>query len=85
MMAIANRETLTTRTMDIVRSNLELLDTFFERFSHVMAWQRPTAGTIGFPRLVEAGADVDVQISRGPYVGFTPAHAAVDLEHWGFY
>ena len=59
MMAIANRETLTTRTMDIVRSNLELLDAFFERFSHVMAWQRPTAGTIGFPRLVEAGADVE--------------------------
>ena len=35
--------------------------------------------------LVEAGADVDAQISRGPYSGFTPAHSAVDLEHWGFY
>ena len=35
--------------------------------------------------LVEAGADVDAQISRGPYIGFTPAHSAVDLEHWGFY
>ena len=35
--------------------------------------------------LVEAGADVDAQISRGPYIGFTPAHSAVDLEHRGFY
>ena len=32
---------------------------------------------------LQAGADVDAQISRGPYVGFMPAHAAVDLEHWG--
>jgi len=54
MIAVENRSELTARTMGIVCSNLTLLDSFFEKYRSIFAWQRPTAGTIAFPRLLEA-------------------------------
>ena len=54
MMAIENREALTARTMGVIESNLAPLDAFFDKYARLFAWQRPTAGTIAFPRLLPA-------------------------------
>ena len=51
MMAIKNREKLTGRTLEIISSNLSLLDDFFFKYRGILSWQRPEAGTICFPRL----------------------------------
>lgn len=39
------------RNLWIIRRNLELLDSFFERHDDLFEWVRPVAGSIGFVRL----------------------------------
>jgi aspartate/methionine/tyrosine aminotransferase len=56
--ALRHRRVLLDRNLEIVRSNLQLLDDFFERRDDMFAWVRPSAGPIGFPRLA---ADVDAE------------------------
>ena len=55
-LALRHRETLAQRNLEIITDNLKLLDPFFERHSTLLTWQRPQAGSIGFPRLL--GKDV---------------------------
>jgi aspartate/methionine/tyrosine aminotransferase len=40
------------RNINIAKSNLDLLDNFFNRYDCVYEWYRPMAGFINFPRLV---------------------------------
>ncbi len=42
---------LVNRNLEIIRSNLALLDVFFERRADRFEWTRPRAGPIAFPRL----------------------------------
>lgn len=42
---------LVNRNLEIIRSNLALLDAFFERRADRFEWTRPRAGPIAFPRL----------------------------------
>jgi aspartate/methionine/tyrosine aminotransferase len=49
---------LLERTMGTVRSNLRQLDDFFTQQSGWIEWLRPTASTVGFPRL-RADLDAD--------------------------
>ena len=57
-LALRHRTVLVERTCNILLSNLNLLDPFFERHADRFAWQRPKAGSIGFPKLL--GEDVEV-------------------------
>ena len=57
-LALRHRQLLVERTRDILLSNLNLLDPFFERHADRFAWQRPKAGSIGFPKLL--GEEVEV-------------------------
>ena len=50
-LALRNRDILLQRNMDIIRSNLILLDGFFARFASFLQWHKPVAGPIAFPRL----------------------------------
>jgi aspartate/methionine/tyrosine aminotransferase len=52
-LALRNREKLVERNMGIIRDNLTLLDGFFERHTSKLSWQRPKAGPIAFPRLLD--------------------------------
>ncbi len=52
LMALRAKDKILARNRDIIRSNLELLDPFFERFAHVFRWVRPKGGCIGFPELL---------------------------------
>jgi len=56
-LALRHREKLAARNLEIISSNLVLLDQFFDRHADRFAWQRPNAGAIGFPQLI--GADVN--------------------------
>jgi aspartate/methionine/tyrosine aminotransferase len=49
--ALRHREKIVNRNLDIIRTNLALLDDFFARYEPYIEWQRPRAGSIGFPRL----------------------------------
>ena len=59
-------DALVQRSLGVIQANLETLDAFFARWSHVIAWRRPSAGTVAFPRLltgegVEAWCEAAVQ------------------------
>jgi len=56
-LALRHRQKLAVRNRKIIADNLDLLDPFFARHTERLAWQRPRAGSIGFPHLI--GQDVD--------------------------
>ena len=53
------KEQILGRSRGILAANLELLDVFFDEWSDRFAWVRPTAGSIGFPRLTMPGVGID--------------------------
>ena len=56
-LALRHRKALAERNLRIIAGNLKVLDQFFARHADRFVWQRPQAGSIGFPRLL--GVDVD--------------------------
>jgi len=56
-LALRNREPLVERNLEIIHSNLDLLDTFFNDHPDRFDWFRPHAGAIAFPRLLRGDAD----------------------------
>ncbi|WP_372678398.1 aminotransferase class I/II-fold pyridoxal phosphate-dependent enzyme [Desulfosarcina sp.] len=55
--ALRHRGRLIKRNLDIIATNLKLLDEFFQRCSSTFAWVRPKAGPIAFVRLIGCEAD----------------------------
>ena len=55
--ALRHRDTLIRRNLDIITTNLRLLDDFFGRHASTFAWVRPKAGPIAFVGLT--GSEVD--------------------------
>ena len=53
--ALRNRDGIVERNRTLVLRNLALADAFVERHSNVVAWVRPDASPIGFPRLSVGG------------------------------
>jgi aspartate/methionine/tyrosine aminotransferase len=51
-LALRHRVALAERNLSIIASNLDMLDQFFARHPDRFAWQRPQAGSIGFPKLM---------------------------------
>jgi len=50
--ALRHRQQLVERNLGIIRGNLALLDSFFERQARHFSWVRPRAGSIAFPQLL---------------------------------
>jgi aspartate/methionine/tyrosine aminotransferase len=67
-LALRNRQALLDRNRRIVEGNLPLLDAFFERHAGLFDWVRPTASSIGFPRLATIG-NVDELCARLAHEG----------------
>lgn len=57
LIGLRNRERVLARSMEIIRSNLALLDEFMTRHEDTFDWVRPHAGSVCFPQL--AGGDID--------------------------
>jgi aspartate/methionine/tyrosine aminotransferase len=58
LVALRARDAILSRNRDIVRANLALLDQFFGRNSSWCSWIRPQAGSVAFPKLLNADADL---------------------------
>ena len=53
------RDAVLARSRRIVLDNMAQLDGFFARWPDAFSWVRPTAGSIGYPRLTVPGIDID--------------------------
>ncbi len=49
-LALKHRESIVERNLNIIRKNLKLLNSFFNRHKDLFEWQEPKAGPIAFPR-----------------------------------
>jgi aspartate/methionine/tyrosine aminotransferase len=56
-LALRHADTLVRRNVQIIRSNLALLDGFFARHAGRFDWVRPQAGPIAFPRLLDGDVE----------------------------
>jgi aspartate/methionine/tyrosine aminotransferase len=56
-LALRHRKALAERNLVIIAGNLKVLDQFFAHHADRFVWQRPQAGSIGFPSLI--GEDVN--------------------------
>lgn len=55
ILALKNKEFILNRNLEIINTNLEHLESFFSRHSHLFDWIRPDAGPLIFPRLIFTG------------------------------
>ncbi|HEY6012671.1 MAG TPA: aminotransferase class I/II-fold pyridoxal phosphate-dependent enzyme, partial [Candidatus Limnocylindrales bacterium] len=59
IIALRARDRVLARSRDIVATNLDRLDGFFEDWADRFEWIRPRGGSIGFPRLTVPGVTID--------------------------
>jgi aspartate/methionine/tyrosine aminotransferase len=55
-LGLRHRKVLLLRNLQIIESNLKLLDRFFEKNRSFIKWVRPRAGTLAFPELLVGGS-----------------------------
>jgi aspartate/methionine/tyrosine aminotransferase len=55
LIGLRARETVLARSRAIVAANLERIDRLFAERPDTLAWVRPRAGSVGFPRLLRGG------------------------------
>lgn len=48
---LKHKDSLIKRNLQIIKDNLMLLDSFFDRYSDLFGWIRPGAGAIAFPEI----------------------------------
>lgn len=59
LLALRHRKKILERNLEIIVSNLEYLDAFFERHRRFFTWQRPQAGPVAFPAVTFSGNSDD--------------------------
>ena len=59
LIGLQARDAVIARSRDIVASNLDRLDAFFDDWADRFSWVRPRAGSVGFPRLTVPGVGID--------------------------
>jgi aspartate/methionine/tyrosine aminotransferase len=59
IIALRARDRVLERSRGIIAANLELVDGFFEDYLDRFTWIRPSAGSVGFPRLTVPGVAID--------------------------
>lgn len=52
IMALRAKERIIERNLNIIRTNLDLLDTFFQKHRALFSWKRPRAGSTAFVKLL---------------------------------
>jgi aspartate/methionine/tyrosine aminotransferase len=56
-LALAKAEEIIHRNLQIIRDNLDHLDSFFQAHAELFSWQRPKAGPIAFPTLLQGNTE----------------------------
>jgi aspartate/methionine/tyrosine aminotransferase len=59
LIGLRARDVVLARSRGIVAENLRVLDGFFDEWADRLAWVRPRAGSVGFPRLTVPGVSID--------------------------
>ena len=59
LLALRHRDMILQRNLSIIRDNLSLLRTFFEKHHSLFRWVEPAAGPIAFPSLLNSGGTED--------------------------
>lgn len=52
ILALRNKDYIVKRNLNIIKTNLNLLDDVFSQFTHLIEWVKPTGGAVGFPRII---------------------------------
>lgn len=52
--ALKSADRIIAENLELIKKNLDILDDFFDRHVDVFYWDRPPAGTVGFPRLLSS-------------------------------
>lgn len=52
IMALRKKELIFKRNLNIIKSNLKVLDSFFTDYANLFEWNKPIAGPIAFPKLI---------------------------------
>lgn len=52
LMALKMKDWILNRNLEIIRSNLGLMEQFAQRHSHILRWIPPQAGSVAFPELL---------------------------------
>ncbi|HEY5494805.1 MAG TPA: aminotransferase class I/II-fold pyridoxal phosphate-dependent enzyme, partial [Candidatus Anoxymicrobiaceae bacterium] len=52
--ALKSADRIIAENLERIKKNLDILDDFFDRHVDVFYWDRPPAGTVGFPRLLSS-------------------------------
>jgi aspartate/methionine/tyrosine aminotransferase len=55
--AMRHREKVVQRNLDIIKSNLKVVGSFFARHADLFSWVRPRSGSMGFPKLLKGNID----------------------------
>jgi aspartate/methionine/tyrosine aminotransferase len=55
--ALRNRQKLVDRNLGIIQNNLAIVDDFMARHADMFKWVRPTAGSMGFPKLLQGDVE----------------------------
>ena len=56
LIALENKEKILRRNLDLIHSNLLLLEDFFNKHNNLFRWEKPKAGTIAFPEYLGEGS-----------------------------
>jgi aspartate/methionine/tyrosine aminotransferase len=56
-LALRKAQVIVKRNLQIIRKNLDLLDVFFESQADLFKWDRPKAGSVAFPALLQGTVD----------------------------
>lgn len=81
--ALRNRDLIVKRNLEIIRTNLVLLNEFFSDYKELFEWKQPTAGSIAFPKLIgqnveefcnRLATDAGVLLLPGTIFGDTQNH-----------
>ena len=56
-LALGKAAVIINRNVEIIRNNLDHLDTFFHTHADLFSWQRPKAGPIAFPTLLQGNIE----------------------------
>ncbi len=55
--AMRHRQKLIDRNLNIIKSNLAIIDDLFATHSSLFSWARPKAGSMGFPKLLKGDVE----------------------------
>lgn len=79
IMTLRASDIILKKNLDIIRKNLAMLDSFFEKYSDFFEWQRPKAGAIGFVKFKGPFSSDELGLQMAAIgISIKPAYVFID-------